>query len=231
MKDKYVVNTTAKKVYKRNMLMRASLIIVLFLLLFLSALYFILYIVNTKGNFTVELDPNLKASKNIVMSASSDFKETPLILETHALEYMDNISESWLPLDIDDAFEGEHNGNNYIAYTFFVKNRGKEETSYVSTIDILSVIKNVDDAIRIALYVNGEKNVYAKWSKNGSPEPKTTKFRSKDQVFLNSRSNFLPGEVDKYTIVIWLEGDDPECVDAILGGEMKMKMSLGEDKK
>ena len=31
-----------------------------------------------------------------------------------------------------------------------------------------------------------------------------------------------PGEVDKYTVVIWLEGEDPECVNDILGGTIEM---------
>jgi hypothetical protein len=36
-------------------------------------------------------------------------------------------------------------------------------------------------------------------------------------------------QIDKITIVIWLEGDDPECVNAILGGEMKMHMEITEE--
>ena len=30
----------------------------------------------------------------------------------------------------------------------------------------------------------------------------------------------------KYTVVIWLEGNDPECLDNILGGEFKIDMSM-----
>ena len=40
---------------------------------------------------------------------------------------------------------------------------------------------------------------------------------------------FLVGYVDKYTVVIWLEGDDPECVDRIVGGSMKFDMSIDAD--
>jgi len=224
------VKTTAKEVYKRKLLMRIVTIIIAFLLLFLSLLYCILYIVNTKGNFTISLDPNLKANKNIVMSATSDFAEKKLLLETSALEYMDNISESWLPIDIDN-YEGEHNGNNYLAYTFFVKNEGKEKTNYVVSIDIISVIKNVDEAIRVAVYIDGKKEVYAK--KNNStkePEPNTIEFNNDSQVMIKNIQNFKPGDINKYTIVVWLEGNDPNCIDSILGGEMKMNMSLGEDK-
>ena len=34
------------------------------------------------------------------------------------------------------------------------------------------------------------------------------------------------GSVDKYTIVIWIEGDDPECTDDLLGGVIKMSMTI-----
>ena len=121
MKNSLSVKTEAKDLYRRKLLTRISLLIVAFLLLFLSLLYGVLYIINTKGNFTISLDPNLKANKSIYISPTSDFKETPMYLKSNALEYMDNISGSWLPADL-DSVEGEHNGSNYLAYTFFVKN-------------------------------------------------------------------------------------------------------------
>lgn len=210
--------------------MRIITVIIAFLLLFLSLVYAILYVVNKTGNFTIALDPNLKATKNIVISATSDFKETPLTLETEALDYMDNISQSWLPENLDE-YEGEHSGNNYLAYTFFAKNRGEEITSYSLSFDILSVIKGVDEAIRVSIIENGKETVYAKVNKTtGKAEKGTVAFKNDSQIMYELREDFKPNDIDKYTIVIWLEGDDPECVDSILGGEMKMKLSLGEDK-
>ena len=41
--------------------------------------------------------------------------------------------------------------------------------------------------------------------------------------------NFLVGNVDKYTIVIWMEGDDPECVDSIIGGSVQFSMRIDAD--
>lgn len=48
-------------------------------------------------------------------------------------------------------------------------------------------------------------------------------------LVLESRLNFNPGDIDRYTIVVWLEGDDPECVDGLIGGEIKMHMNLTEE--
>ena len=33
-------------------------------------------------------------------------------------------------------------------------------------------------------------------------------------------------DVHKYTVVLWLEGDDPDCTDDILGGEFKVDMVM-----
>ena len=39
------------------------------------------------------------------------------------------------------------------------------------------------------------------------------------------------GEVIKYTVVIWLEGQDEQCVDAILGGEVKLAVEFATGTK
>lgn len=223
------VNVDAKKIKRRKILTKFSIIVFLGLLLLLSILYFIVYIVNQTGNFTIMLDRNLQNEKAIIVSPKSDFSVTPVKMVVDSLQYMDNITESWLPNDIDDI-EGPHNGNNYMAYTFFVKNISNEETKYRTTIDILSVIKNVDDAIRVAVYKNGNKTVYAKRRPDTQdPEAGTEPFYRADQVMNVLHEGFMPGDIHKYTIVVWLEGNDLECIDSILGGEMKMIMTIGED--
>jgi hypothetical protein len=225
------VNINAKKVKKRKILTKFLIIVGLGLLLLLSIAYFIVYIINQTGNFTIMLDENLEEEQAIVISPRSDFSVLPTKMVMDSLRYMDNITESWLPNDIDDI-EGPHNGNNYLAYTFFVKNISLEETEYRTNIDILSVIKNVDDAVRVAVYKNGNKTVYAKRRPDTyEPEVGTEPFYSNNQVMNVLHEGFMPGQVDKYTVVVWLEGNDLECIDSILGGEMKMIMTIGEDQE
>ena len=64
----------------------------------------------------------------------------------------------------------------------------------------------MDEAIRIRVYKNGEEVTYAKMSRNGTPEPETVPFESDSLVVREHVVNFSPGDLDKYTIVIWLEG-------------------------
>ncbi|MBQ4521463.1 MAG: hypothetical protein IJA10_00715 [Lachnospiraceae bacterium] len=55
----------------------------------------------------------------------------------------------------------------------------------------------------------------------------TTKpFLSQTVVCNGIREEIANGEVDKYTVVIWYEGEDPECVDDILGGWVELYMTF-----
>ena len=39
-----------------------------------------------------------------------------------------------------------------------------------------------------------------------------------------SQTNVAPGEMHKYTVVIWLEGDDPDCTNDLIGGHFGLEM-------
>ncbi len=222
------VKVTAKKIYRRKMFTRIVKMSLLVLLLFFSILYLILYVVNSNGYFTIKLDKNLKAERHILLSSDSEFSAETVEIKVKGLEYMDNITEGWIPFDELTSKESDNSQDDYIAYTFFVKNDGNEEVSYKTKIVVESVIKNVDEAVRVALYTNGERKLYAKKAKDGKEEPNTISFMSNHLVMQQDRDNIKPGQIDKYTVVVWLEGKDPECVDDIIGGEMKMAMIITE---
>lgn len=40
------------------------------------------------------------------------------------------------------------------------------------------------------------------------------------------QQDVAPGDVHKYTVVIWLEGDDPDCTDALIGGHAGMDFNF-----
>ena len=227
---KFEFKTTSNKIYKRDFRIRIIRLALLILLLFLILLYFILSVIYDAGNFTVILDENLSWEKGIVIYDKLSEKVVSRKLEAEGFDGMDNISINWLPTNLDTEAEGSHNGNNYIAYTFYVENEGKEAINYWYSILIDDVILNVDEAIRVMVYLNGEQTVYAKL--NGAtelPEEGTTAFYSEDTVMLESRQDFTPGTIDRFTVVIFIEGEDPQCTNALLGGEMKMHMDITEE--
>lgn len=224
------VEVEAQKIYKRKLFVKIVKIAFLLLLILISIIYLFLYIIYAGGRFTVSLDKNMSNRKNVFLSEDGNIKNKARKLSADTIEYMDNISIKWLPDNIDTEKNGGHNGDNYIAYTFYVINSGKEKVNYWYEIDIDDTIKNVDEAIRIMIYRNGERTVYAKKSKDtGQAEPGTKKFISSKIAVLEQRKNFKPSSKDRYTVVVWIEGDDPECKNDLLGGEIKLHMDFTEE--
>ncbi|MBQ9853981.1 MAG: hypothetical protein IJO57_02990 [Bacilli bacterium] len=223
---------TAKKISKREKKYKKSKIIVTIVLLLLVLIFLILSIVYKGGNFTITLDPRLYSESGIVIYEDPELKESKKVLSANNLEFIDNISVDWLPANIHSEAYGSHNGENYIAYTFFIENTGKETINYWYSVVIDDVIKQVDEAVRIMVYLNDNRKIYAKRNiHTNTPEDDTTEFYSEKEPVVEERKDFKPEDVDKFTIVIWLEGDDPDCVDNILGGEIKMHMEIREEHK
>lgn len=228
------VIVTADKVKKRKVTSRIVKISLLALLLLLILLYIILEIIYHEGRFTVTLDSNQTLKSGLAIFDSLNNSQGKRRLYATPIKFMDNISYKWLPANIDTEAEGAHNGKNYIAYTFFIENQGNEVLHYWYEIIVDDVIKNVDEAIRIRIYRNGEDVTYAKKSSlGGEPEPNTVPFKelkdAEDTIILEEVKDFQPMSMDRFTIVVWLEGDDPDCTDPLIGGELKMHMVITEN--
>ena len=224
------VGQRAQDIYKKKLFKRIVKIIFLLLLIVVSIIYLFLYVVFQGGRFTVTLDKNLSNRKSIFLSEDGKFKGKTRELSANTIDNMDNISIMWLPENLDTEATGAHNGDNYIAYTFYVINAGNETVNYWYEIDVDDTIKNVDEAIRIMIIRNGEEVVYAKKSAiDGSAEEGTKKFVSKSIAVLEQRKKLKANAKDRFTVVVWLEGDDPECTNALLGGEIKMHMDITEE--
>lgn len=228
------IKVTADKIYKREKGYSKLKIVLGIVFLILIFSFIILGLIYKGGRFTVTLDRNLALDNNIVIYDDLETKEGKRKLEAKDLDFMDNISIDWIPSNINNESDGSHNGDNYIAYTFYVANQGNESIDYWYSIIIDDVIKNVDEAVRVMIFLNGEKQVYAKInSATKMAEKDTIPFleNKEKEVIIEQRKDFKVGDKDKFTIVIWLEGDDPDCVDAIIGGEIKMHMEIREEHK
>ena len=130
-----------------------------------------------------------------------------------------------------DEGVSSHNGDNYVAYTFYIENTGTDVSDYWSQIIIDDVIKNVDTAVRLRVYKNGQYVTYAKLGMNGEAERDTVPFINDELISYEHREGFAPGDIDKYTIVMWIEGTDIDCTDNILGGEIKIHMEFNSEFK
>jgi len=223
------VKVTAKHIKKREKRIKKLIILIIILFLFLLIVFAVLSLFYRGGDFVITLDPNLALKSGLKMFDEEELKHDRLKFYAKGLEFMDNISINWLPKDIDNHKGGSHNGENYIAYTFYLENNGDKPADYWYEVVIEDVIKNIDDAIRIMIIQNKERVVYAKINDVTKKEEKdTVAFYSNEQAIIEQRKALKVGDTDKYTIVIWLEGDDPDCLDHLIGGEIKISMRIIE---
>lgn len=226
-----IIIKRANKIKKKKKLVKIIKLSVLISTLALLLSYFVIGLIYNNGNFTITLDKNLYMQNNLIIYDNVNYKVFRSELNAEPVEYLDNISSRWLPNNLYDHQGGSHNGDNYIAYTFYIENMGQEVTDYWSEVIIDDVIRDIDEAIRIRVYKNDSFVTYAKLGRNGAPERDTVAFEDDTHVGLDHVENFAPGDVIKYTIVIWLEGNDPDCTDNLLGGEIKLHMEFNSEFK
>ena len=189
------------------------------LILWLISLFITLY-----GDLVISTDRSLREN-GIMLSAEESFENPAIQLSAPKVQEATNITKAWLPKNLDKK-DGAHNGDNYLAYTFYLKNGGKSVIDYNGTMELTGTANGMDEAIRVMIYKNGEELVYAKGTKadRSKAEKGTIAWLDDTTIMKTQTKDFAPGSVDKYTIVIWIEGNDLECTNDILGGYIRSKV-------
>ena len=238
-----------------------TLVAVLFLIWIMT------WLLTTIGDLVISVDSGA-AKKGISISEHENGDGSTFKLSANMVNEVTNITYDWLPATLDLEAEGSHNGRNYLAYTFYLTNNGKETLNYQSMLQSVKAAKDADEACRVMIYKNGEPEVFAKenrglTSPDDSPEAFEKIFKKEIpanytpptpeeieaaaqlpqnkelvnhtdeeiviQPFVDAKTVFNteveglePGQTDKYTIVMWIEGEDPECLDVIRDGYVKL---------
>ena len=150
-KDSYEIVLTAKKVRQRKKRVRIAKLVLLILAVLLVALYAVLKFINSGYFFMISLDKNLYLKNGVIIYDDPNYKVYRRNLKVESMDFLDDISVKWLPDNLDEG-DGSHNGQNYVAYSFYIENTGKDAVDYWTECIIDDAIKNVDEAIRIRIY-------------------------------------------------------------------------------
>ena len=223
VRDVLELRRKSKEVKRHFILMRVLALLVIILVLLVAVAYAISYFYDKFGSFTVKVNKYDMVHQGLTLSETPDYDRSNAVLNANIVYDMTNISGEDIPPNVDKI-----NGSHYIAYTFYLINSGDDTVSYTGEMNIENVTKGVDEAVRIAVYKNGEKTVYGKTKSSGMGKESDcdSEFLSSSVVMRTSGDKFKAKDKDKYTVVIWLEGNDPDCVDAIIGGTLKLSMSF-----
>lgn len=217
---------TAKEIRGYNQRMKLLGAMLLMLLVIAIILYVVSALYSNSGSFTVSINKTEMTKYGLSLSESRDMTHMTSQLNAKISESITNISGDIIPANIDEI-DGVHNGVNYIAYTFYLQNRGEVEVPIEYSVNMSNISNELDEAIRLRLYVNGVPTTYAKTKRDGTgPEPGTTAFHSATMMMRGRIESLAPGEVVKYTVVLWIEGPDPDCLDSLIGGVLKAEMNF-----
>ena len=217
---------SAKEIKSYRKTMQVIKAVVCLLLVVTTIAYVASALYTRTGNFTVGI--NKMEDYGLSLCEEQNFYHPQTQLVAKAKERVTNISINDLPSDLDSPTTGgSHNGKDYLAYTFFLRNSGELTLTYEFYVYITGVINDVDKAVRIRIYDNGVYTDYARPATDGSgAEPGTTPFLSDVAVCRVQTTDFAPGQITRYTVVIWVEGDDPDCIDHLIGGQIKVGATM-----
>lgn len=223
--DHFHAQDNAKEIAQAKKRKRRYGIILGTLVAILLIIYIISMLTTQWGDLVVSVE-NGEPGKTILLSETGDFKDGAVKLNGGSVKEVTNITKDWLPKGLDKV-DGSHNGKNYLAYTFYLKNTGDQNLDYETNMTITGASKGADEAVRIMVIKNGKEAVYAKgkFKDRKQSETDATKWNTNDLVFKVPKSPLKAQTKDKYTVVIWIEGNDKECVDAIRGGHIRSQIT------
>lgn len=221
---------------------------ILLLTLLVTSILIILVMLlgNQSGNFVVKVESG-DANKSIAITDSYEDRVYTNKLVANGIEGMTNTTPRWF---LDGDTEEEQNiglkklttelGNTiddstaYI-YTFLIVNTGNNAVSINLEMNVSNTSNGVDDAIRVMSYNDDSEsiNIYQKADVNDTVyayyPTQPTLFLSENVVY-NESVTVLPTtdpekpSFIKYSVIFWLEGQDPECTEAIFNGTIKFSL-------
>ncbi len=218
-----------------------GVIVALLVLIYVVSVLFARY-----GSFTVSVKDYGDREYSMSLSENDKYTNPTSRLNADAVKNVTNITASDLPNNLHDE-GGEHNGENYMAYTFYVKNTSKNTLDYKYTLSIVKATSGIDAAVNIRVYytpyyyrqstdafdTSTSYTDYAKAKTSGGGEREVYKdgrspenFASSSVVTDGTIKDFKPGDITKITVVVWLEGEDEDCNDDVIGGQFKLDMVM-----
>jgi hypothetical protein len=186
------------------------------------------------GNFMMSIDKETY-TRGIILSSTEDFEYPQPRLLTDPVDQARDLTYRWLKINEISETDGNYSDPDfdYVAYTFYLKNNGNETVNIAYHIKITEVSRDMDEAIRVLIIEDGDENMYQKEDQKDAYNqypiypptlPEATLFLSEDVIARELITNFKPNDVKKFSVVVWIEGYDPDTTDDILGGNIKMEM-------
>lgn len=201
---------------------------------------------NQSGNFVVKVESG-DASKSIAITDDYEDRVYTNKLVANGIEGMTNTTPRWF-LDGDTSEEQNiglkeltkdlgnviDDSTAYI-YTFLIVNTGSNAVSIKLEMTVSNVSNGVDEAVRVMSYNDDSEdiNIYQKPDVIDTEYkfyPATPQLFASENIVYDESVTVLPTTDPenptfvKYSVIFWLEGQDPECTESIFNGTIKFSL-------
>lgn len=224
---------TSKPIGVKYLLMKKNLVTIGIIISGVLSIIMVLltYYGSYSGNFIAVVDSQERVS-SIMLSSTKD-------LEDAAPRLFADSAKNTTPLSFDDLRIKEAvsvDGNyfdpdfTYFAFSFYITNNGNQTLDVEARYLVTEVTRNADEAVRVIIVEDEDvDNINMYMKKDTVPfeynpkNPEAKIFYNEDEgvVFSEIIEDFQPGVIKKYTVIIYIEGNDPDCGDDLMGGLIK----------
>lgn len=256
-KDDIIKSKSIRAASRRRTLTTAIIVFIVFALVVTGTTWGVITLVDNSSMRVIVDQSNVG---NIALSPTQDFVTSSAVLRMQGPEEMTNITYDWIDKDNILGQEGNHHGEHYVAYSFFLKNVGMSDIIFASDFMLTYTSRDIERALRILVIEDETKAVcYALSRPSGAQEyiaydtddeatqqplplgdtpldnllktNVTTGFGGEDEdgntvVFKGADTFLKVDEVKKYTVLIWLEGSDSDCLDSIIGAKVSFEYNF-----
>ena len=178
------------------------------------------------GNYLITLTKDAR-EKGISISEDNEFNKDESILKIQPLTFTEDMIASFDYEAIESTngqyFETDGSKQHYIAYTFYIRNLGKEVVNLEYNIVVMDDYKNL--ASGTAVWV--KRTSYKGDQQIGEPfETIYSKaYTNKNEIARVKLASFKPNDVYKFTMIIWLNGEGENITTSadMLGGALKLE--------
>lgn len=194
-----------------------------------------LFMGQESGNFVIQVESgNVRKSIRITDNLSNESYESRL--EAGGFLEMSDTTFTRFSGKLEQyiSTDGVYADEDYqvYAYTFYIVNNCEESLDLKATMFYSNVTNSLDKAIRI-MTITGEEKLRRcyqaaddKVVDYGASYPSVSNFPGNGVAYEEEYLTVNPRDIIRYTIVVWIEGNDPDCVDELQRGTIKFNLKL-----
>lgn len=235
--------TTATTLFK---IKRVSTTIIIVTAIISAIIGFVTFYATQVGNFVISAT---NKEFKLFLSETVGFENPSTVLTAKGVNDIDNTTYKRIDFGAIAEVDGSKNSFQYLGYNFYVGNMSEEMVNYNVKLSIDKVYKAVDKAMWVRVIetrydektgkpVVNDKIYAAPVTGSTTREPEKAlenpdrggvvpvTFLSDITIFDYDVRNLRAGEMVHYTIVLWLEGWDNDCVDEIMMGTIRLSLNF-----